>query len=246
MRRNTLPVRSATPLLCFAFFSRRFASRCVALRCAPFLCLSLLVRALLRGARLNSSLLCLCLAVFVRLDLVFVPFNSMLFLPTSLRFSSVYMSARVFRGLLLLCQERRCAWFDLSSRFLSQGMRAAVERSLQAHPKNIQLKRAATRLLQVLDDEAVPTRPNHIANRACADRHELASGARDFAIPLHQWLLELDSSGFLMPYHGSLLRLCGSLWSVVQAYTTGGKLEQRFFHDLKISKLGAFCRARHP
>ncbi|CAE8710057.1 unnamed protein product [Polarella glacialis] len=81
--------------------------------------------------------------------------------------------------------------------------------------------------------------PDPCRSRPEESTRESLAEASSLAQPLHDWLLELDSVGFLMDYHSSLKQRHFSCPAeVAKAYAQGGRLDDRFFRDLSVRKLG--------
>ncbi|CAE8635187.1 unnamed protein product [Polarella glacialis] len=129
----------------------------------------------------------------------------------------------------------------------ADGMHEAAQKAMERHPNNIQIKRGAARLLEALqrqllsaDALEVPCNaPDPCRSRPEESTRESLAEASSLAQPLHEWLLELDSVGFLMDYHSSLKQRHFSCPAeVAKAYAQGGRLDDRFFRDLSVRKLG--------
>jgi len=120
----------------------------------------------------------------------------------------------------------------------SEGMRVVAEQAMEAHPSNTQIKRGAKRLLDVLNNpvERQPTGASQM-QPATTSKKPVVS-CTQLAVPLHDWLIELDDVGFLMEYHEGLRRHFDSLAQVIDSYAPAGELDPRFFDDLGVRKLG--------
>merc|ERR1712139_443772 len=89
----------------------------------------------------------------------------------------------------------------------SEGMQVAANKAMEAHPSNTQIKRGAKRLLEVLSQPLPePLRPQQAPPRQ--ERQfslwARAAGKDTREVKLHDWLVELDSVGFLMEYYDDL------------------------------------------
>lgn len=125
------------------------------------------------------------------------------------------------------------------------GMREAADQAMEAHPSNTQIKRGAKRLIDVLE-KSPPPQPEKAMQKSQPQTSARLwqqsagwwQGPDSKAMPLHEWLMELDDVGFLMEYHNGLKRNFDSLNQVIDVYASDGALDPRFFHDLKVEKLG--------
>lgn len=151
------------------------------------------------------------------------------------------------------------------------GMRAAAEKAMAAHPSNTQIKRGAKRLLEALGQpplvgstagfSGAAVQPSWkssdrgwamTSHRAAAVRAGPAPGEDALNLKFHEWLMELDSVGFLMVYYGELRQNFDSLAQVVNVYAPAGELDPKFFADLGVNKLGhrrlfqKWCRDNLP
>merc|ERR1712216_507927 len=110
-------------------------------------------------------------------------------------------------------------------------MGEAATKAMAAHPSNMQIKRGAKRLLEVLSQplpeearwQQAPTRPGRqrpvsssssVSFSTCAEK----SRKNHHDVKLHEWLMELDSVGFLMEYYCDLKQKFSSLSQVMEVY----------------------------
>jgi len=67
---------------------------------------------------------------------------------------------------------------------------------------------------------------------------EESPAVRKFNMNMKDWLMSLDDSGFLAQYHDSIAAKLDSLEQLVDVYVKDGELDQQFFSDTGIKKLG--------
>lgn len=122
-----------------------------------------------------------------------------------------------------------------------EGMQAAANRAMEAHPSNTQIKRGAKRLLEVLAQPLLEAnRPNPAPSRQVGHSRSWTTSAdkANQETKLDDWLMELDGVGFMMEYHCGLKQNFNSLAQVVEAYASRGEFSPDFFDDLQVKKLG--------
>lgn len=101
----------------------------------------------------------------------------------------------------------------------ADGMEEFAENAMKAHPSNTQIKRGAGRLLDALRNRVAPCARSAPTVRA---EHKSPtevvfdnSADKALSLPLHDWLMALDSVGFLMAYHSDLVQNFDSLDQVI-------------------------------